>query len=100
MQDNRVRNVPPIDEQENERRVLLLKEWSKYRNQQQREELRKLQDVINSRELALRELKKVSPWHYKEAVKIDDSLFPLYLKGPTETPPIPGYIAPDIIDEK
>lgn len=92
--------MPEVDEQEKERRVLLLKEWSKYRNQQQRNELRKLKDVIMSRELALRELKKVSPWHYEEAVKTDDSLFPLHLHGPTETPPIPGYIAPDIIDEK
>ena len=92
--------MPKVDEHEQERRTLLLKEWSKYRNQQQRDELRKLQDVISSRELALRELKKVSLWHFEEAVKTDDSLFPLHLQGPTETPPIVGYIAPDIIEEK
>ena len=100
LHSDRVRNIPKVDEQEQERRVLLLKEWSKYRNQQQRDELRKLQVVISSRELALRELKKVSPWHYEEAMKTDESLFPLHLQGPTETPPILGYIAPDIIDEK
>lgn len=100
LQKERVRNVVEVDEQEQERRILLLKEYSKYRNQQQRDELRKLQEVVMSRELALRELKKVSPWHYEEAVKTDDTLFPLHMKGPSETPPIVGYIAPDIIDEK
>ena len=100
LESDRIRNVPKVDEHEQERRVLLLKEWSKYRNQQQRNELRKLQDVISSRELALRELKKVSIWHYEEAVKTDESLFPLHLQGPTETPPIVDYIAPDLIDER
>ena len=100
LKSDRIRNVPKVDGDEEERRVLLLKEWSKYRNERQRKELRKLQDVISSRELALRELKKVSIWHYEEAVKTDDSLFPLHLQGPTETPPVVDYIAPDLIDEK
>lgn len=98
LQPDRLRQLPKISEKEKERRVLLLKDWSKYRNRQQRDELQRLQDVIMSRELALRELRKISPWHYEQAVKADEGLFPLQLSGPTETPPIAGYVAPDAID--
>ena len=97
-QAERRRELSKISEEEKERRILLLKEWSRYRNRQQREELRKLQEVISSRELALRELKKVSEWHYEEAIKTDEELFPLHLTGPTETPPVANYIAPDAIE--
>lgn len=98
LEPERLRQLPKISEKEKERRVLLLKEWSKCRNRQQRDELRRLQDIIESRDFALRELKRISPWHYEEAIKVDEGLFPLQLHGPTETPPVAGYVAPDAID--
>ena len=92
--------MPVVDGEEQEKRVLLLKEWSRFRNRKHRDELKKLQEIISTRELALRELKKVSLWHYEEAIKTDESLFPLNLQGPTETPPVVDYIAPDMVEEK
>lgn len=97
----RQRTGTKLDEKEEERRILLQKEWSRYKMQQHREDLHRIQEMTRSREEALKELKKSSMYLYLEAIKIDQTLFPVQFTGPTETPPIAGYSAPDLDpDEK
>mgnify|MGYP001800519442 CR=1 FL=1 len=67
--------------------------------QQHKEELQRLQEMIRCREVALKELKKTSLYLYQEAIKVDKSLFPFEFMGPTETPSIPDYSAPDMEDK-
>ena len=96
LEPHRRRELPELSEEEKERRVLLLKEWSRYKMQQHKEDLQRLQQLTRCREEALNDLKKTSTFLYREAIKTDRNLFPLHFKGPTETPPIPGYEAPDM----
>jgi len=101
LQPSRQRKLPKLDEKEEESRILLQKEWSRYKMQQHREDLHRIQEMTRSREEALKELKKSSMFLYLEAIKIDQTLFPVEFTGPTETPPIVGYSAPDLDpDEK
>lgn len=97
----RRRIVKKLDNHEEERRILLQKEWSRYKMKQHKEDLHRIQEMTRSREDALKELKKSSMYLYLEAIKIDQTLFPVQFNGPTETPPIAGYSAPDLDpDEK
>lgn len=97
----RRRSTAKISEEEMEKRVLLLKDWSRFKMQQHKEDLQRIQEMTRCREEALKELKKSSMFLYLEAIKIDKTLFPLEFTGPTETPPIAGYSAPDLDpDEK
>ena len=54
-----------------------------------------LQEAMEARKKALLELKKVSLPLYKKALELQPNLFPLDCRGPTETPPIPGYCPPE-----
>ena len=99
LEPHRRREQHELSESEKEKRILLLKEWSRFKMQQHKEELQCLQELTRCREEALKELKKTSISLYQEAIKTDKNLFPLHFKGPPETPPIPGYVAPDM-DEK
>jgi large subunit ribosomal protein L40 len=97
----RRRIVNKLSKEEEEKRVLLLKEWSRFKIQQHKEDLHRIQEMTRCREEALKELKKCSMYLYLEAIKIDKTLFPVEFTGPTETPPIAGYSAPDLDpDEK
>ncbi|XP_032240406.2 39S ribosomal protein L40, mitochondrial-like [Nematostella vectensis] len=96
LESNRQRAKVKLSEEEEEERILLLKEWSRYKMQQHKEDLQRLQEQARCREEALKELKKTSEFLYKEAIKADKTLFPLQLRGPTHTPPLTGYIAPDL----
>ena len=95
----RQRTASQISSVEQEKRTLLLKEWSRFKMQQHKEELQRLQEMIRCREVALKELKKTSLYLYQEAIKVDKSLFPFEFMGPTETPSIPDYSAPDMEDK-
>ncbi len=81
-----------------ERRYLLVKEWSRYRMDRHKEELKFIQGVVQSRECALRELKKVSLPLYMQALKLNPDLLPFECQGPPSTPPIPGYEPPELAD--
>ena len=96
----RKRQTIELSLEERERRTLLLKEWSRFKMQQHKEELQKVQELERCREEALKELKKSSLDLYHAAIRVDRSLFPIQFKGPTETPPIPDYVAPDMEDNK
>ena len=96
----RLREPVKISPEEQERRTLLLKEWSRYKMQQHKEDLQRVQEQERCREEALKELKKSSLYLYHEAIKVDHDFFPVQFKGPTETPPIPDYMAPDMEENK
>ena len=100
LEASRQRRPVELSPEEKERRTLLLKEWSRHKMQQHKEDLQRFQELERCREEALKELKKSSPLLYEAAIKVDANFFPIEFKGPTETPPIPDYLAPDMEDVK
>lgn len=100
LEATRIRKPVKLSYEEQERRTLLLKEWSRYKMKQHKEELQRIQELQRCREEALKELKKTSLFLYHEAIKVNHDFFPIQFKGPTETPPIPGYMAPDMEENK
>lgn len=99
LESTRRRTTAKIPSAEQEQRTLLLKEWSRFKMKQHKEELQRLQEMMRCREVALKELKKTSLYLYHEAIKVDKNLFPYQFTGPTETPSIPEYSAPDMEDK-
>ena len=99
LESSRQRNTVELTSEEKERRTLLLKEWSRHKMQQHKEDLQRVQELERCREEALKELKKSSLHLYEEAIQVDGDLFPVQFKGPTETPPIADYMAPDMDDK-
>ncbi|XP_062502813.1 large ribosomal subunit protein mL40-like [Corticium candelabrum] len=95
LRPERQRQRLAISEEEKECRVLLAKDWSRYQMQRYEEDFRKLTGLIVCRKKALVELKKASEILYEKAIVIDKKLFPLEKKGPTATPPLQSYEAPD-----
>ncbi|XP_055348667.1 39S ribosomal protein L40, mitochondrial-like [Paramacrobiotus metropolitanus] len=91
----RTRKPPPLEEEELERRALLRKTWTRYKHYQYLAEQDKLSTMVMSAEAALRELRIESEELYQKAVQLDNMSLPITLKGPVNTPPIPGYISPD-----
>lgn len=100
LEASRQRRPVELSPEEKERRTLLLKEWSRHKMQEHKEDLQRFQELERCREEALKELKKSSPLLYEAAIKVDANFFPIEFKGPTETPPIPDYLAPDMEDVK
>ena len=96
----RLRKPVKLSYEEQERRTLLLKEWSRYKMKQHKEDLQRIQELERCRQEALKELKKSSLYLYNEAIKVDPDFFPIQFKGPTETPPITDYVAPDMEENK
>ncbi|XP_077016464.1 large ribosomal subunit protein mL40 isoform X2 [Tamandua tetradactyla] len=81
--------------EEEERRALLLKKWSLYKQQEQKMERDSIQSMLKAQQEALQELQLESPELHAEAIKRDPSLFPFEKEGPNHTPPIPNYQAPE-----
>ena len=91
----RKRQEVAIPEEEEERRFLLVKEWSCFKMEKHKQELQWLQNLRKSREKALRELKKVSIPLYNQALELNPTLFPFECQPMTRTPPLPSYTPPD-----
>lgn len=89
---------PEITEEEKERRVLLVKEYTRHCMKRHKQELILLQGMMTARHRALDELRKISFPLYSQALELSNDLFPFSHSGPTATPPIPGYIPPDLED--
>ena len=94
----RKRERPQLSQSEQDDRYLLVKEWSRFRMEENKFEHMQLKKMVECREKALRELKKTSFPLYQQAVKLRSDLFPLDLMGPPHTPPIPGYEPPEPAD--
>jgi len=91
----RKRNPPVISNEEELRRTLLLKQWSRELMSQHKQQLQQLQGMVRCRDKAMRELKKVSPTLYEQALEPEPSMLTFSAKGPTETPPLGNYIPPE-----
>ncbi|KAF4070693.1 hypothetical protein AMELA_G00288410 [Ameiurus melas] len=91
----RVRSPPQLSFEESERRALLLKEWSRYKNSQHQADMAAIEEALKAQTDALKELQLESEVLYKAAVSPDGSLFPFQHHGPCYTPPIPNQNAPD-----
>lgn len=92
---NRVRSLPPLSFEETERRVLLMKKWSLYKQQQDKAEKEAIQSLVEAQQEALKELRLESEELYQAAVRRDEELFPFERDGPNYTPPLPGYDPPE-----
>jgi large subunit ribosomal protein L40 len=81
--------------EESERRALLLKRWSLYKQQEHAMERNAIKSMLETQQEALQELRLESPELYTEAIKRDSSLFPFEKEGPHYTPPISSYQPPE-----
>ncbi|NWW43296.1 RM40 protein, partial [Pedionomus torquatus] len=91
----RVRSLPPVSLEETERRVLLLKKWSLFKQNQDKAEKAAIRVLVEAQEEALRELRLESEELYQAAIQRDQGLFPFEREGPDYTPPLPGYDPPE-----
>ncbi|KAK6173683.1 hypothetical protein SNE40_017091 [Patella caerulea] len=85
----RERTVLSFDEMEN--RVLLYKDWTRYKAQQRRLDCITLRRLQNSQTKALDELRKESEDLYQKAIQIDEGMLALNITGPLSTPPIKSF---------
>ncbi|XP_014485753.1 PREDICTED: 39S ribosomal protein L40, mitochondrial [Dinoponera quadriceps] len=93
--EQRLRNLPPISAEEMESRILLQKEWSRYKNSQYLADIQIIDSMLYSQQKALDELRAESEELYQEAIQVDLALLPYVTKGPSKTPPIENYDNPD-----
>uniref|UniRef100_A0A8C6Q8Q1 Large ribosomal subunit protein mL40 n=1 Tax=Nannospalax galili TaxID=1026970 RepID=A0A8C6Q8Q1_NANGA len=92
---SRQRSQEALSLEESERRALLLKRWSLYKQQEHLMERDAIRAMLESQQEALEELKLESPELYNEAIKRDTSLLPFEKEGPHYTPPISSYQPPE-----
>ncbi|KAF1763548.1 hypothetical protein GCK72_011814 [Caenorhabditis remanei] len=91
------RRRPPtkLTLEEIDERAIALKNYSRSRLALQREDDKWIRGAIESQRKALAELKKLSPELYTSAVQPAANDLPLTIHGPSLTPPIKNYEAPD-----
>lgn len=94
---DKVRQRPQVELsfEEAERRALLLKKWSLYKQQEHKMEREAIKSMLEAQQEALQELQLTSQELYAEAIKRDYSLFPFEREGPAYTPPISNYQPPE-----
>ncbi|XP_044514836.1 39S ribosomal protein L40, mitochondrial [Gracilinanus agilis] len=95
LQEERQRPELELPFEVSERRTLLMKRWTLYKQQEAEAEQRKIKSMLEAQQEALRELRQESELLYEAAIQRDDSLFPFEKEGPTYTPASPGYQAPE-----
>uniref|UniRef100_A0A8C8ZLP0 Large ribosomal subunit protein mL40 n=1 Tax=Prolemur simus TaxID=1328070 RepID=A0A8C8ZLP0_PROSS len=81
--------------EESERRALLLKRWSLYKQREHEMEKDAIRAMLEAQQEALQELQLESPELHTEAIKRDPGLFPFEKKGPDYTPPVSNYQPPE-----
>lgn len=91
----RKRNPPAVSKEEHMHRTLVMKQWTRELMAQHKKQLRQLQVMLNCRDKAMRELKKVSTSLYEQALEPEPTLLSFSSTGPTETPPLNNYIPPE-----
>ncbi|KAI9028699.1 mitochondrial ribosomal protein L28-domain-containing protein [Hyaloraphidium curvatum] len=83
---------PEVAPEEAERRELIAKAWTIYRQHQTEQQLQALKAKFLSMRLAMRVLRRVNSRLFKGALtKSADLSFPRRLNPPTETPPLGGW---------
>ncbi|XP_005613884.2 large ribosomal subunit protein mL40 isoform X1 [Equus przewalskii] len=81
--------------EEGERRALLLKKWSLYKQREHEMERDTIRSMLEAQQEALQELQLMSPELHEEAIKRDPCLFPFEREGPDYTPPVSNYQPPE-----
>lgn len=66
----RLRKLPPISKEEEESRILIQKEWNRYKTQQHMATVQALDSILYSQQRALDELKAESEDLYQEAIQV------------------------------
>lgn len=66
----RLRKLPPISEEEAESRILLQKDWNKYKTKQHLAMVQAIDSIIYSQQKALDELRAESEELYQEAIQV------------------------------
>lgn len=66
----RLRKLPPISQEEEESRILMRKEWNRYKTQQHMATIRALDSIFYSQQRALDELRAESEDLYQEAIQV------------------------------
>ncbi|XP_003225167.2 large ribosomal subunit protein mL40 [Anolis carolinensis] len=95
MDETRVRDISPLSFEESERRALLLKKWTVYKQAQNKAEMKAAKALMEAQEEALKELRLESEELYQAAIQQDEGLFPFERQEPTHTPPVSKYEAPE-----
>ncbi|XP_018330307.1 39S ribosomal protein L40, mitochondrial-like isoform X2 [Agrilus planipennis] len=93
-QRKRARTIQ-LTEEVLESRAALFQAWSCYKQQQHLNDVQMIDRIMYSQQKALNELKNESEDLYQEAIQVEPMLLPIKLQGPSETPPIADYDAPD-----
>ncbi|KAB0804572.1 hypothetical protein PPYR_01542 [Photinus pyralis] len=78
-----------------ETRELLEKQWAKYKHEEHLADIQLVDRIMYAQQKAVDELRKESEELYLEAVQIEPMLLPLKIEGPSDTPSIHNYYAPD-----
>ena len=91
----RKRKPPAISKEEQVRRTMVMKQWTRELMFQHKKQLQQLQSMLKCRDKAMRELKKVSLSLYEQAMEPEPTLLTFSTTGPTETPPLNNYIPPE-----
>ncbi|KAG9331350.1 hypothetical protein JZ751_019349 [Albula glossodonta] len=95
LDETRIRSLPQLPEEENERRALLLKEWSRYKQAQHKAEMNAIEQALEAQREALKELRLESEELYRAAIRPDPTLLPFQHQGPSYTPAKDNYQAPE-----
>jgi len=95
LDETRERSAPRLSFEDSEGRALLLKEWSRYKQEQHMAEVQSVELALEAQREALEELKLESEELYQAALKPDLLLFPFTHEGPTYTPPKTKHEAPE-----
>ncbi|XP_058445374.1 large ribosomal subunit protein mL40 [Malaya genurostris] len=91
----RTRTISRISPEVLENRVLLEKQWAKFKMQEKLSDYQLIDRMLAAQTKALNELRLESEDLYQKAVQPDIDLVPLKMEGPVATPPISGYEMPD-----
>lgn len=91
----RIRKKQNLSPEILEERILLTKEWSRYKSRQHIQDMQMIETITLSQQKALDELRIVSEDLYQAAIQPDLNLIPYVTKGPVHTIAIPNYIMPD-----
>lgn len=91
----RFRSDPQLAFEERERRALLLKDWARYKHAQHQAEMAAINGALEAQRQALEELRLESEELYQAALAPELDFLPFTHQGPSYTPPIQNYEAPE-----
>ncbi|CAK8677649.1 unnamed protein product [Clavelina lepadiformis] len=92
--DKRARSKLEISEEEEDKRVLLEKEWARKTFRSRKQESWKIKLLLRHQQRALEELRQESEKLYNAALQCEDLSIPFTCRGPVQSTPLEGYLPP------